>query len=287
MLRERENQKQKSVSLRIKEGEAGFTLSERRIAKILTAGYPTAGLVTVAELGRQASASGATILRFVTKLGFPSYPSFQETLRCELTETLESPLARFQATGTVGQSSLAQYAAWASLLMQQAAEMIQASEFEEVAHLLKDDKRALYLVGGRFSRSIAELFSYGLSGLRGKVHLLSGGPQDMVRNMLDIGKGDVVVVFDFRRYQDDIIHFAERAREAGATLIVFTDKWLSPAARRARYVFALPVASPSVYDSALAPIMCVEAIVTRLAEHMGAKAGARIAEVDALYNRFF
>ena len=285
MLRERIEEKQKPIGLRIKEAEASFTLTERRIAKVLTAGYPTAGLATVAELGRQAETSGATILRFVTKLGFASYPSFQEALRGELTARLDSPLTRYQSAEPSGQGSIAQYADWASLLIRQAAEMIPEAEFEEVAHLFEDDRRPVFLLGGRFSRSIAELLRFGLSGLRGKVHLLSGDRQDMVHALLDIGKRDIVVVFDFRRYQEDVIRFAEHARAAGATVIVITDKWLSPAASHARYVFALPVASPSIYDSALAPVMCVEAIVARLADRMAKRAGDRIAEVETLYNR--
>jgi DNA-binding MurR/RpiR family transcriptional regulator len=277
--------KPRPIRERIRDAEAGFTPAERRIARVLTAGYPTAGLATVAELARQAEASGATILRFMTKLGFTGFPVFQEALRGELTESLQSPLARFEATATGGQGDRGGYAGWASLLMKQAAEMIPEAELEDVVELLADEKRPVALVGGRFSRSIAALFSYGLGGLRGRVTLLSSEPQDMVRAVLDMGRRDVVVVFDFRRYQDEIIRFAESVAAAGATLVVVTDTWRSPAASHARHVFALPVASPSIYDSALAPVMCVEAIVARLAERMGPKAAARIAEADRLYAR--
>jgi DNA-binding MurR/RpiR family transcriptional regulator len=274
--------KPRPIRERIRDAEASFTPAERRIARVLTAGYPTAGLATVAELARQAEASGATIIRFMTKIGFAGYPGFQETLRGELAETLESPLARYQA----GQGSEhGRYAAWASLLMRQAAEMIPDAELEAVVELLEDEKRPVTLVGGRFSRSIAALFSYGLGGLRGRVALLPGEPQEMVRALLDMSRRDIVVAFDFRRYQEEIVRFAEGAAAAGATLVVVTDKWRSPAASRARHVFALPVASPSVYDSALAPVMCVEAIVARLAERMGSRAAERIAEADRLYGR--
>ena len=99
------------------------------------------------------------------------------------------------------------------------------------------------------------------------------------------GKRDVVILFDFRRYQDDIVRFADIASGAGATLIVFTDRWMSPASNAARLVFALPVAGPSIYDSALAPLMCIEALVAALARRIGAEAEARISRAQTLYDR--
>lgn len=273
-----------AISVAIKRMEPTFTTAERRVARILTAGFPTSGLVTVAELGRRAGASGATISRFVAKLGFASYQGFQDTVREEIHDRLESPLARF-VPATEGHGDVHHYANWAAGLMREAGEMIASADFEGSLSLFADPRRPIHLLGGRFSRSLAELFAFGLTGLRGDVHLLSGSKQSLVDAGLALGKRDIVVVFDFRRYQDDLVVFAKLAAEAGATLVVFTDRWLSPASAQARYVFALPVASPSIYDSALAPLMYVEALVAALAHRLGPQAEKRIAEAQTLYDK--
>ncbi len=251
------------------------------------AAYPTAGLETVAEFGKRADASGATIVRFVSKLGYASYAEFQETLREELERTLESPLARYLAPDHRARegNTLAQYADWAGLLLRQASEMVPSGEFDAVVELLTDDRRTLYLLGGRFSRSIAEIFAYGLSGIRNNVHLMAGDTRSLVQYLLMIRKRDVLVLLDFRRYQENLHEFARSARDAGATLVVVTDKWQSPCAGLAQHVFAIPVAGPSVYDSALAPVMCVEALTSRLAERIGERAKKRIASMEKLYER--
>jgi DNA-binding MurR/RpiR family transcriptional regulator len=276
-----------TIAARILQHQESFTRKERTIARVLTTGYPTAGLETVAELGRRAEASGATILRFIGKLGFASYPEFQEALRDELTATLESPLARYQTPDARVQEgdTLAQYANWAGLLLRQASGMIPVAEFDAVVQLLENEKAAVHLIGGRFSRPIAEIFAYGLMGVRPHVHLVSSETRRMVNDALEIHKKDIVVVFDFRRYQDNVIEFATIAREAEATLIVFTDKWQSPAAKLADHVFALPVAGPSVYDSALATVMCIEALISRLAEGLGNRAERRVARIEELHGR--
>src|SRR5690606_23725264 len=67
---------------------------ERRAAQTLVANYPLAVLTTLAEFSVQAGVSSPTILRFVARLGFQSYPEFQAALRDELAAQLQSPLSR-------------------------------------------------------------------------------------------------------------------------------------------------------------------------------------------------
>lgn len=273
-----------AIGAAIKRMEPSFTAAERRIARVLAAGFPTAGLVTVAELGRQAGSSGATISRFVAKLGFASYQEFQDSLRKDLRDRLESPLTRFAPASTAG-GDVHEYADWAASLMREAGDMIASAEFDAVVSMLSNRGRRVYLIGGRFSRSLAEVCAFGLHGLRGDVHLIEGDRQSLIDTGLELGKRDILIVFDFRRYQDDIVGFARIAAEAGSTLVLFTDRWMSPASSLAKFVFALPVASPSIYDSALAPLMCVEALVGALARKLGPDAAARIARAQDLYDR--
>lgn len=279
--------KVETIATRIVKHQANLTRKERQIARVLVADSPTRGLETVAELGRLASASGATILRFITKLGFAGYPEFQEALRQELNATLESPLARYRTSDEhiAGDDTLARYADWSAMLMRQTVELVPSPEFEAIERLLENTRVSISVVGGRFSRSIAELFCYGLSNIRSNVRHIQDDERALVQALLDIRKRDVVIVFDFRRYQENIVNFAGLAADAGATLVVITDKWQSPCAKRAEHVLALPVASPSIYDSALAPIMCVEALVALLAERLGDVTEEHTERVDALYRQ--
>ncbi|MCB1446519.1 MAG: MurR/RpiR family transcriptional regulator [Rhizobiaceae bacterium] len=276
-----------TIATRIARHQTHLTRKERQIARVLVADSPTRGLETVAELGRRASASGATILRFIAKLGFTGYPEFQEALRHELNATLESPLARYRAADERlgGSDMLARYADWSAMLMRQTADLVPTPEFEAIERLLENTRISISVVGGRFSRSIAELFCYGLSNLRSNVRHIEDDERALVHALLEIRKRDVVIVFDFRRYQENIVNFAGLAADAGATLVVITDKWQSPCAKRAQHVLALPVASPSIYDSALAPILCVEALVALLAERLGPVTEEHTGRVDTLYRQ--
>src|SRR5216683_4482681 len=70
--------------------------AERKLARVLLASYPIAGLESVARFAERAQVSPPTVTRFITKLGFRGYPEFQETLRHEVQARLSSPLTRFR-----------------------------------------------------------------------------------------------------------------------------------------------------------------------------------------------
>src|SRR5262245_39604726 len=86
-----------SVSELISEKTEAMSASERKAAQTLIANYPLIGLRTVAEFSAQAGVSSPTILRFVSRLGFQSYPEFQDALQKELAAQLQSPWNRAAA----------------------------------------------------------------------------------------------------------------------------------------------------------------------------------------------
>ena len=62
-----------------------LTPAERKVARTLLARYPAAGLESTAALAAAAGTSKPTVLRLLARLGFGSYPEFQERLRdCRL-----------------------------------------------------------------------------------------------------------------------------------------------------------------------------------------------------------
>src|SRR3977135_1832359 len=70
--------------------------AERKLARVLLASFPIAGLESVARFAERAGVSPPTVTRFITKLGFRGYPEFQEVIRHEVQARLSSPLARYR-----------------------------------------------------------------------------------------------------------------------------------------------------------------------------------------------
>ena len=114
-------------------------------------------------------------------------------------------------------------------------------------------------------------------------------PSTLTRNLqrlLDMGRGSVLVVFDVRRYQADVIEFARGADRRGATVVLLTDTWQSPAARAADHVLGFPVGSPSVFDVLTLGMALAEALVGAVALRLGDAARERIAALEELRDPF-
>ena len=73
-----------------------------------------------------------------------------------------------------------------------------------------------------------------------------------------------------------------RAKERGATVIVITDPWNSPAARHADAVLAAEVASPSPFDSMVPACAVTEALIAELTVRAGQKGRVRIQDLEVL-----
>src|SRR3982074_815826 len=75
---------------------ANLSSAERKLARVLLASYPIAGLESVARFAERAGVSPPSVTRFITKLGFRGYPEFQEVIRHEIQARLSSPLTRYR-----------------------------------------------------------------------------------------------------------------------------------------------------------------------------------------------
>jgi DNA-binding MurR/RpiR family transcriptional regulator len=277
-----------SVLERLKHELAALSGREARAARHLLANYPMAGLTTVAEFAGQSGVSTATILRLVKRLGFPVYADFQASLRRHLEETLQSPLIRFtersEGAGPGADSFLERFldavTRQGRAMLHQAPEM--AVDFERVVSLLADPRRDIHALGGRYSSNAAVYFADLLTSIRGKVSMIGGQTQRWPQNLLDMGRSSVLLVIDVRRYQQDVIEFAEAADRRGATIVLLTDPWRSPASRVADHVLVVPVESPSVFDVLAPALTMVEALVGAVANRLGVAGRSRMASLEDL-----
>jgi DNA-binding MurR/RpiR family transcriptional regulator len=244
-----------------------MTPTERKPAYTLLANYPIAGLETVAQFAARAGVSSPTILRFIGKLDFDSYSAFQRVLREELMDRQKSPLnkmpERFSATEP-GDDLLNRFSRTICDNIRRSFKNISRAEFQAVVELLATPRRPVYLLGGRLGDMAARYLYLHLRMLRPRVRHIANQPTLWPEFLLDMGKQDILLVFDIRRYQEDIIRFAKNAARQRVTIVLFTDQWLSPIANVAKHVFPLHIEVPSNWDSATATIALAEALVADL-----------------------
>jgi DNA-binding MurR/RpiR family transcriptional regulator len=263
-----------------------LTPAERRVARVLLTAYPIAGLETVAELADRAGVSFPTVTRFVTSLGFDGYRAFQRALRREVQEQVSSPSVRYPSQARQVSIDDVQRAALEELsqVLRETFIGTQVTELDAIADLLSDARGRVFCVGGRVSHVCAQYLYSRLYQLRPACHLLTAGPLPLSAHLLEIGDRDVLVAFDYRRYQDDVVELAERAAEQGAAVVLVTDRWLSPIVEVSSHVMTAETETGSPFDSIVGSVALIEVLVAALVERIGQPGRERIQRLDGLRN---
>jgi DNA-binding MurR/RpiR family transcriptional regulator len=263
---------------------ASLSPAERKLARVLLASYPIAGLESVARFAERARVSPPTVTRFITKLGFRGYPEFQEVLRHEVQARMSSPLERYRdepherGAGSV----LADALDVSRRNLQATVEQLSHHDFEEAVGLLCDVRRRVLVLGGRVSGQLARYLAGQLHLLRPGIALVDTERSTPAQQLIDLRKGDVLMVFDYRRYQADTIESARIASAQGCNVVLFTDPWLSPASAFARQVLVTSVETVGPFDSLVGATAVVEAMVAAVLGRLGPRAQSRMQNLERL-----
>jgi DNA-binding MurR/RpiR family transcriptional regulator len=123
-----------------------------------------------------------------------------------------------------------------------------------------------------------------LTIIRPNVFHLAGQESNWRDRLIDMGKQDILVILDIRRYQESLVRFAEKAGQRGVRIILLTDQWLSPIARFARHVVAGRTAVPSAWDSSAALFVMAETLIAEVTRRLEVESARRIGEMENLRN---
>ncbi|MER8696419.1 MurR/RpiR family transcriptional regulator [Mesorhizobium opportunistum] len=263
-------------------GDLALTPSEEKIVRLLLTDYPTSGLGTASSLARRAGVSDPTVVRLVVKLGYDGFPDFQAKLLAEVEARLHSPLLTMEAKRQSGSSDSAVLAYLDSVTaaLQKATAATPVQTYERAARLLMEAKGEIVLVGGRFSRHIAGMLAGYLAQFRSGVRDLGVLSPQTFDTLADLGRRDVLVVFDYRRYQLDVMAYASQAAALDVRILLFTDQWLSPISNLAEVTIVSPLEVASPYDTLAPATAQMEALTAHIVSTLGDDARARIERIE-------
>lgn len=263
-----------------------LTRSDERVIRALLSDYPAAGLGTTASLARLAGVSDPTVTRLLAKLGFESFTAFHKTLLEEVDARMHSPLLLMGeklSTKEDQKPPVQRYFRSVNKSLERTAMVTPLRSFDVAVKLILEAK-GVYLVGGRFSRHLAGMLAGYLSQIRPRVFDLGTLTIESFDKLVDLGKRDTLIVFDYRRYQTDVVNFTKHAAAHGAKVILFTDPFQSPLATLAQAVLVAEIEVESPYDSMSAALAQAEALAAQIVSIQGNAARDRIGRIESVRN---
>ncbi len=156
--------------------------------------------------------------------------------------------------------------------------------YEFLVEWLLDTRHQVHCFGGRFSSFLANYLLNHLRLLRPGCFALEDNAQ-LPDRLFDVQRQDVVLVFDYRRYQSQALRVANAAKSRHARVVLFTDIYASPLREMADLIISAPVESASAFDSMVPALAQVEALVACLSLRSPDLAD-RLEGIDALRTDF-
>jgi DNA-binding MurR/RpiR family transcriptional regulator len=276
-----------TVAERIRSVRNQLTPAELAVANRLLASYPMAGLVPIVQLAADANVSAPTVTRLISKLGFSGYGAFHETLRAEIQARIFSPVDVYPRGASAGEAGSASARANAAYLDSINSTFLNLNprDLDAAVAALADSNRPTRVHGGRYSSVLSSHLVAYLSMLRPGVVQVAPNSGARIAGIVDVGPQTVVVVYDFRRYQQTTIEWGLAAAARGAHLIVVTDQFLSPLAPHATSLLTTSTNGLGPFDSMTGGFALTELLISEVARTLGEPARERLAEIERLQMR--
>ena len=264
-----------------------LTRAERQLADTLLQNYPVTGLASITHLAKAAKVSTPTVVRMVQKLGFSGFPDFQSSLRNELEARISDPISKRDSwVRTAPEGHILNRFTDAVIgNIRQSLTQIDVETFERACTLLADPDRRIFVAGGRITHALAEYLFLHMQVLRADVTHVHAMSSTWAHDLLDLRAGDVVVIFDVRRYENSTLKLAELGRDKGARIVLFTDQWRSPVHEYADCTFCGRIAVPSAWDSLVTLMMLAEALIADVQERTWDSTRIRMQDLEGMFDR--
>ncbi len=277
----------KTIAEQLEARAGDLTRAERQLADLILQNYPVSGLGSITSIAENADVSTPTVARMVQKLGFKGFQEFQAALRHELEAKISNPIARRDTwvESVSNKHVLNRFTEAVIGNIEKSLAQINPETFDATTALLADPQRNVFIVGGRITRVLADYLFLHLQVIRENVTHVQTISNAWPHYLLDVSEGDVVVIYDVRRYETSTLRLAEMAHEKGGQIILFTDQWQSPVHKFAKHCFSSRIVVPSAWDSSVSTLLLTETLIAAVQEVNWEQTKKRMEDLEVMFDR--
>ena len=253
---------------------SNLTKTQKMIAKYILDNYSDACFMTSTEIADKLGVSESSVIRFSRSLGFNGFMDFQKELRKDYQDkvlsisssvTVPSQRVAHRVKLDAHTDSLDRHFKNAVHNLETVFSNNPIHFFDKAADIILSSKRK-YIAATRGNTCLCDYFSLYLKQMVPHVVMTNTTSLSPVDHMCSITKEDCLILFSFPRYSSIDKITAEIAKEAGAQIIIITDKPSSDLAPYATLLFTVPVDSDAFFNSMVAAQFVAEAILDNISQ---------------------
>ncbi|WP_022666850.1 MurR/RpiR family transcriptional regulator [Desulfospira joergensenii] len=225
--------------------------------------------MTTKELAEACETSEATVVRFVSTLGYKGYSDFQDALKDFLNTGMSLP-DRVDIKG----------------IKEHGLDRLQRGILEELANLKHlyehidvevmnqfvdhlDKSPAVYVTGSRLSYTFAYYLGWSLTKVRKGIHIVKGSDSTAMDMLTNAPAQSLVVLTATTRYPNELIKLSKMIRRCGHTLLALTDSNISPVIPFAHLSLVVPAKSIPFIGNVSGMLAVIQYIVQEVASKRG------------------
>jgi DNA-binding MurR/RpiR family transcriptional regulator len=249
--------------------------SYQKIAVYLTQNPNDVAVLSVNAIADRCGVHASSFVRFAQALGYEGFKELQVLFQKRLStaapgfeariKALESELGTREDRSELGflrDLVVRDIASLQDMLTEVPADSL----VQAVSLLEKAD--SIFLIGQLRSTPVVELLRYILTMLGKRCVLLDPGGGLATHMARAMRAGDVLLAVSFRFYANEVVNVVEEAGRNGVPIIAISDSTLSPLAKSARVLFAVPEHEYTFSRSLAAPMCLAQALTVALAARL-------------------
>lgn len=264
-----------------------FSKGQKRIARYILDHYDKAAYMTASRLGSIVEVSESTVVRFAIEVGFDGYPEMQRALQ-ELIRTRLTAVQRVDVTNNlIGDDDVLDKVLGAdSEKIRRTLDEIDRKSFNDAVDKIAG-AGSIYIIGVRSSSTLAGFLNFNLRMILDNVKLVgTSSGSEIFEQIMNIGRGDVLIAISFPRYSKRIINAVEYAQSAGADVISITDSRQSPIAAGANQLLLARSDMVSFVDSLVAPLSIINAVIVAVARKKPDEVRERLEKLEHIWDEY-
>lgn len=277
----------KNLLVQMEERMPEFSKGQKRIARYILDHYDKAAYMTASRLGSIVEVSESTVVRFAIEVGFDGYPEMQRALQ-ELIRTRLTAVQRVDVTNNlIGDDDVLDKVLGAdSEKIRRTLDEIDRKSFNDAVDKIAG-AGSIYIIGVRSSSTLAGFLNFNLRMILDNVKLVgTSSGSEIFEQIMNIGRGDVLIAISFPRYSKRIINAVEYAQSAGADVISITDSRQSPIAAGANQLLLARSDMVSFVDSLVAPLSIINAVIVAVARKKPDEVRERLEKLEHIWDEY-
>jgi DNA-binding MurR/RpiR family transcriptional regulator len=247
----------------------------QRIAVYLTQNPNDVAVMSVNAIGEKTGIHASSFVRYAQSLGFRGFKELQAVFQRRLTtaapgfdariKALEDELGAKEDRSDLG--FLRDLVVRDVTSLQDLLANISADQISDAARMM-EKADTVYLLGQLRSAPVAELLRYMLTMLGKRTVLLDASGGLATHMAKAIQPRDMLLAISFRFYATEVVNIVEDVAGRGVSVVAISDSTLSPLAKSARVLFAIPEHEYTFSRSLAAPMCLAQALTVALAARL-------------------